>query len=301
MSKIPEFKEGQYLNYTVLKHIELNKNEGFFMLKDEYGRKKLLPSEHYRKYNFKKDDTITCRVDHINCSGKVFLEPMHPHYEEGKFYTFTVHQSFISKNKLGEEIRIVELVDALEEIAVCRIADTSIRFKPGDEMKCKVERIKKAKLYLTYIGDRSLPLFQIGDYYPFTIIERKDLIDGRNYYILKDEEENSHLLNSEYYDHHDLKIDSKVECVIQKFSSNAYYVLEPRHPYYKIGESYEFKFDRQFASPQEELIGSFEVVVKDVYDEEVRFISDKEIEHTDILHCKVTGIKKGKPLLVLSS
>ena len=296
-----EIKEGKYFNYTIQKHIELNENEGFYMLIDEFGRKKLLPSEHYLKYNFKIGDEIICRIDHINCSGKVFLEPAHPFYKEGDIYTFIVLQTFIEKNKLGNDIRVIEVEDKLKETATCKIDNTNIRFKQGDEIECKVERIKKGKLYLSYLEENTKPILDIGEYYFFKIIDQKVLNDGRSYYILNDKSGNSYLLNDEYYDHHNLNVGKDIECIVQKFSSKGYYVLEPKHPYYKKGEVYEFTFDRQFASEKEIMTSTFEVVVKDVYNEEVRFITEKVIREKGKLKCKVTGIKKGKPLLVLSN
>ena len=82
------YTEGQTYKYMIKNHIDLSKNEKFYVLEDQAGRKQLLNSEYYEKYNFKIGQSINCRLDHINCSGKIFLEPEHPFYMEGKVYDF---------------------------------------------------------------------------------------------------------------------------------------------------------------------------------------------------------------------
>lgn len=58
----------------------------YLILEDAQGYRFLQDYTPYASYGLKPDTKITCRVDKINCNGKIFLEPAHPWFEEGEYY-----------------------------------------------------------------------------------------------------------------------------------------------------------------------------------------------------------------------
>ncbi|MEJ5302071.1 MAG: hypothetical protein HPY80_01890 [Bacteroidales bacterium] len=66
----------------------------YLVLEDEKGYRFLQDYRPYANYGLKPGLKIICKVDKINCNGKVFLEPQHPWFEEGRNYVLPiVHRS----------------------------------------------------------------------------------------------------------------------------------------------------------------------------------------------------------------
>ncbi len=299
------FREGQYHQFKIKKHIEISHTEKYFIVEDQAGKKQLLNSDYYKKYKFETGQLINCRIDHINCSGKIFLEPVHPFYAEGENYDFVINEIDYKKNKFEDNILVIRVFDAIGNEALCIIEnEISDNFTIGQNISCKVERIKKGKLYLSFSSQKTLANFIRGEYYKFVIEDIKVLSDNYKYYILIDDKNRKYLLKHEYYKNHNLKIGQNIECTIIKYSSKGYYVLEPRHPDYEIEKAYVFNFLKQKKDLQANITGNFEITVGDTFDNEIIFISNKSIlsdgKEPEKIKCKVTGIKKGKPLLSLS-
>jgi len=298
------YKEGQNIRFKIKKHIELSETEKYFVLEDEFGRKQLLKSEFYENYKFKIGQDLNCRVDHINCSGKIFLEPEHPYYNEGKIYDFIIEKTEVSKNRLGDNVLLISFRDKTGNTASCLIENTDIQdYKTGQKISCKLERIKKGKVYLSPAYKKTEANFKRGEYYKFKISDIKTLKDGFKYYILSDENKKKYLLKHELYRHHNFSTGQIIECTIIKYSSKGYYIPEPKHPYYEIGKEYDFEFLKQEKDIKGNITDNFDISVKDIFGDEVKFISEKSLlkngSEPDFIRCKVTGIKKGKPLLVV--
>lgn len=299
-------KEGQILKFLLKKHLEFSETEKYFVLEDQSGRKQLLNSKFYERYNFKIGQYINCRVDHINCSGKIFLEPEHPHYKEDDIYNFTIEKIEHTKNISGEDNLLINFIDVLGNTAFCIIEDdSSDNYTVGQSISCKLERIKKGKLYLRHINQKSLPKFKRGIYYKFVIDDIRILSDNLKYYVLSDDQNRTYLLNHEYYEDHNLKIGQTVDCTIIKFSSKGYYILEPKHPYYELDQEYIFEFIKAEKDSKADITGNYEITVRDIYNKDIKFISNSKFLITgkipEKIKCKVTGIKKGKPLLDFQS
>lgn len=62
----------------------------YLILEDAKGYRFLQDYKPYAGYGLKPGTKITCRVDKVNCNGKIFLEPAHPWFEEGKYYEVPV-------------------------------------------------------------------------------------------------------------------------------------------------------------------------------------------------------------------
>ncbi len=238
--------EGKVYQFRILKTVSLGPDDDWYVLEDPKGYKILLPQMHYQDYGLATGNVINCRVDKVNCNGKVFLEPEHPHYQEGKEYDFLVHCRDRRKDILGEDEYYFMVTDALNKQWKVRIASKPLWNSPPGSIKCRVMRIKKGKLYLQHANDtvRSAAL-KIGGNHTFTIVDEKtDPDSGKSFYILRDETGNKHLLNKKYYRHYGFGIGSRINCRVLKKAIEGYFMLEPEHPCYKRGSEYEFPVDR---------------------------------------------------------
>ena len=72
-------KENGFYVFRVIKRITLPDESRFFVLESPFNTRHLLPAEFYEKYDIMPGKNIRCRVDKINCVGRIFLEPGHPY------------------------------------------------------------------------------------------------------------------------------------------------------------------------------------------------------------------------------
>jgi len=298
------YKEGEKIEFTIKKLVEFDENEEYYVLEDTSGQKQLLNAKYYKNYHFKIGQNIICKIDHINCSGKIFLEPEHPFYKENEIYEFIIDTVKKTKNRLKENIFHINSTDKTGNTATCITENISEEdYKPGQKIRYKIDRIKKGKLYLSIINENTADDLIPGIYYKFKIDAVQTLKDGIKYYILSDTKNRKHLLQYDFYKHHYLTVGQIIECTVIKFSSKGYPVLEPKHPYYKNGKKYQFDFVKQEKDFKGEITGNYTITVKDVFGENVQFMSSEKLSVQKIksgkIQCKVTGIKKGKPLLVV--
>ncbi len=295
------YKEGAHVPFTIKKLIELESEE-YYVLEDTSGQKQLLEANCYKHYNFKIGNEIICRIDHINCSGKVFLEPQHPVYKENDICEFTIDKIEKTENRLKETVFHIFSEDKTGNTAVCitENPDEENR-KKGENVLYKIERIKKGKIYLSIVNDTTSEIMKPGVFYKFKIEAIKTLADNFDYYILSDKKSKKHLLRSDFYPHHNLKVGKTVKCRVIKYASTGYRVLEPEHPYYKIGRKYDFEFVRQTKDFKGKITGNYTIIVKDIFGDDLQFetpdsiISGEKIPKK--LHCRVNDVKKGKPIL----
>jgi len=145
MNKI-KLQVGNWSAFKIISLINIPYDQEYFILKNEQDNKFLLPTIYYKNYNLKLNQILICRVDKMNCRGRIFLEPMHPYYYEGETYDF----KFLKFDKIQykkEQIKAIIVKDILgNEGYVCNY-DSKIQL--NENIKCKVEKIKKGKLYLT--------------------------------------------------------------------------------------------------------------------------------------------------------
>ena len=84
--KIPNslLTEGESFVFLLIGKLDLDRGDAYFVMQDPYGYKMLMPAGFYEDYGFQEGQEVVCKVDKISCSGKIYLEPRHPYYEEGK-------------------------------------------------------------------------------------------------------------------------------------------------------------------------------------------------------------------------
>ena len=300
-----KFSEGEVHQFKVTGYTEIpGTDESFYILENRFGGKHLLKAFNYKHYNLKTDHKIKCKIDKINCSGKIFLEPENPVYKEGKTYEFDLFKIIDQINSVGEKEKAAFVKDQFGIEITCSLPDDLILDHNLKKIKCKVLRIKKGQLFLSYSESESKRnLLNIGEKYWFTLTQIKKLEHKTDYYILKDQYDNSYSLSKDMYEHYAYEIGQKVECIVTKYNTDTHLKIEPVHPHYEIGKTYSFKYLRIIKDfnplGEEENV----IIVQDVYGVETKVrsqnISNLKSPYPEYLNCKVDGIRKGKAILSL--
>ncbi|MBW6479059.1 MAG: hypothetical protein K0B37_06480 [Bacteroidales bacterium] len=296
--------EGNYYSFKILKTMELG-SDSYFVMQDPLGYKILMPANFYPHYGFEPGQTIQCRVDKINCNGRMFLEPLHPHYREGHIYEFDVLSSGVRINILDEQEYFIKVKDVCRLTWTVKVYSAKYIEENSSKISCRLERIKKGKLFLSLESDKPIHSGLItGKTYSFTIVgERINPGDKLSYFVLKDENGNKHLLKKKYYTHYGLKKGMTLNCSVDKFTSEGFFFLEPENPWYRQGEIYEFKIleihKLHFSDGNIQDV----LVVDDPYNEpvklfmepgQVEFLKDKKT-----VNCKVDRIRKSRLELII--
>lgn len=238
--------EGETYPFKILNILSLGDHDDYFVMRDPLGYKIMMPMGYYLRYGFEPGQTVACRVDKINCNGRMFLEPKHPFYTEGRVYTFEVVASGSSKNILDQPIWYLLVKDLLGyEWKVISQSDAWVTTNPS-HIECLIQRIKKGKLYLQIAGEE-IPdqHLMTGRTYDFCLTdERINPDDGLSYYILEDQLGRKHMLRKKYYMHYGYKRGDHIRCKVLKTGADATLLLEPEHPCYQVGDVADFTLDR---------------------------------------------------------
>ena len=130
--------EEQYYRFKVVKTVILpDRSENMILLGPD-GRKYMLPLAYYLDYDLRDKTEITCRVDKINCRGKVFLEPENPWYAPGDNIEATVKNVGFDED---EKMFIVD-VNILHGLTI----SVKMNSRPSESVvRCTVLKIRKGK------------------------------------------------------------------------------------------------------------------------------------------------------------
>ena len=96
-----KLEQGRSYPFYFFKKIKLPDELNYFVIKDPFGNKHLIPEEYYRNYSLETGKEYLCKIDKINCLGRIFIEPPHPYFEEGKSYAFKYQKTIRKKHKSG--------------------------------------------------------------------------------------------------------------------------------------------------------------------------------------------------------
>jgi hypothetical protein len=143
--------EGEWFPFKVYNLIRLQDEAWYYVLQDINGLKHFMPAQYYAEYGFKVGDEITCKVDRINCTGRLFLEPKHPFYTEGNHYLFDL---LSDPNPVEEKAIIVKEIFG-NSIQVPLYGINKIHLNGKLKVSCVVKNIKKGKPILELLPDCS--------------------------------------------------------------------------------------------------------------------------------------------------
>jgi len=292
--------EGRSYPFRILKIVSLGPGEDWFVMQDPNGYKILVPENFYRQYGFKPGQTLMCRVDKINCNGRMFLEPEHPHYKEGETYDFELISKGRRKNIINQDERYFIVRDVFSNEWKVRTYDRMLWEDPPFRIPCKVRRIKKGKQFLIIAGEEVRhPDLKPGQIYPFTIVDETiNPDDGHSYYILEDVTGSKHLLRKKYYMHYGFRKGQRIDCRVDKFASEGFYLLEPMHPCYETGNIYRFPVERVEELVFTDGFTQKVLVLTDCFGEEVKVFSDDKVAayllNKGSVEARVSRIRKSR-------
>jgi len=136
--------EGEWFPFKIHNLIQLQDDAWYFVLQDINGMKHFMAAENYKSYGFIVGDQILCKIDRVNCTGRVFLEPKHPIYKEGEIYHFDIIDY---PNPDEENVLIVkEISGNIIKVLVNGIKKVDINEEK--RVRCIVKSITKGRLIL---------------------------------------------------------------------------------------------------------------------------------------------------------
>ena len=292
--------EGSVHTFRIIRSLTLAPGEDYYVLQDPMGYRIMMPLNHYVNYGFSDGQEIRCRVDKVNCNGRVFLEPLHPFYTEGEVYSFQVIESGSNQNILDEPEYYFLVSDVLgAQWKVVTSISEALKENPS-HIKCLVKRIKKGTMFLVPERERSPdPCPAPGLTLSCLIIdERVDRADGLAYFILQDGVGARYRLRKKYYKHYGLRKGDRISCIALERTADAAMVLEPKHPCYEVGEMADFRLVRLENLMYSDGAHQKVLVLSDCYGEDVKVHVDDDtadrIRGGDTIRAKVTGIYKSR-------
>lgn len=143
-----QIKLGSVWDFAITKILTIG-DEEYYIFSDFIGDKYLVPTTFYKDYNFLIGQNVSGWIDKINCSGRIFIEPIHPNYNVGETYDFELLRGKFSNEK-GDENKIIYVVRDIMGKEWEVKANIKLKLLPSS-LKCRVDKIKKGQLYLTAI------------------------------------------------------------------------------------------------------------------------------------------------------
>ncbi|NVO09498.1 MAG: hypothetical protein HXX16_06005 [Bacteroidales bacterium] len=293
-----KFEEGIWYSFSISGIVDIpDKGEHFILLHDS-GRKMLLRTDYYVKYNYALGQIIECRVDKVNCTGQVFLEPKHPHYNDGQVYSFDIIRIFLDEESLynakvkdvfSNEIDVyLYQTDGLQTKK--NIMLQVVQVKKGLPILCDIQKGKSEIIEFDYGKEIKLKVKSVKKY------------NSEDFYILYDGDTIKTKIKVKYYKNYGFDIGDEVICEIIGIESNNYFiVVEPKNPWYKIGNVYTFtKIGIEKYAGLEEDKAKVMIVLDNNGNKcgvPINKTIATSLQERDKIECRVIGFRKGRPQL----
>ena len=290
-----KFEEGIWYSFSISGIVDIPDKGEYYILLHATGRKMLLRTDYYVKYNFAIGQFIQCRVDKVNCTGQVFLEPKHPYYTEGKVYSFEIIRTFSDKDTLYN-LTVLDFYGNSIDVFVSNYEEIGGK----SSIQLKVKKVKKGVPILVEERDQNTELSETSIKEIKLIVKDIKRFNFEDYFVLSNGVQHSKV-KVKHYQKYGLKIGDEVACDIIANESDNYLVIEPKNPWYRIGGIYEFENVKieEFVDLEGKI--SHVAVVFDnggnkcgvpIADAHVTRIKD-----LNKINCKVVGFRKGRPQL----
>jgi hypothetical protein len=297
--QLQKLAEGQIYNFRVVGVIKGPDDKEYFKLKDPNGVKHLLAKDFYQNYSIHENQDIQCRIDRISCSGRVYIEPLHPFYEYNSAYWFPVVRFDEVVNAVNEKETHAVLVDKLDYEIYIPVDDIPPGTSVGDLVKARVVRIKKGRIYVSTDDDADrFPELKHGDKQLFHIEGMKTYGDGYDFFVLKDDRNRRIKLRIKFYMKYGLSIGSLVYCRMIRLPDIVFF--EPDHPLFKPGMEYDFdvigvKSVNLYSEGEAEML-----ILTNPYGKDILMPKDSSISGSNgnKVTFKVVDIQKGEPFLI---
>lgn len=143
-----KLQEGLYFRFMLRSVVTLQDQKQYYILEDPDGMKHFLENEPYIHYYLKPGTHIRCQVVKINCTGRVILEPEHPHFQSGRIYRFRLLNYDDGKDYLNLE-------DKSGHILKCPIeGDLVDQLSRQVWVQCRINGIQKGVVELQILNEK---------------------------------------------------------------------------------------------------------------------------------------------------
>lgn len=233
-------EEGKYYPFKITGSVILPDGSECFVLNDINNVKHLLYKNYYQHYQYNLNQNINCRVDKVNCTGKIFIEPEHPYYKLGEFaeFEFIEYRNIETNGSNIEKVAVFK--DIYKKEILVSINEMDNKPVHGTKMKALVEKIKKGCVYISFdqhYNDYSG--MTVGDQYNFKITDQLMSGSRYEYLVIQNSSGKEYRIRKKFYSKYGLKTGDEVIC--EYYENNLGSYLEPIHPHYTVGEKYKFK------------------------------------------------------------
>lgn len=290
-------KEKQSYVFKVVRMITLPDDTRSWVLTHTGADRYMLPCELYTDYGIAEGIRIRCRVDKINCTGRIFLEPEHPYYREGGDYHFTFIRDLPIEDAAGNHLWQLELAGIHGDRHHCLSLQRAHRYKIGDPVPVRLISVKKGRLEFILSDLEENRVMQAGAVSEWTITGDAD---DEHWLILGPLGIKSKLEKG-YYPNHGLKTGSVFRGSLQKWQDEGLPLIEPEHPVYRPGQVYLFQIQSPAeTNPPDETHGAF-LVVTDCFGHQIKVFQHEpqlpDAGQTGAIRCRVVRLKRGVPVL----
>jgi len=137
---------GMWLVFNIINKVVLQDHREYFILEDPNGLRHFMDAGLYSGYSLNIGKSLYCKVDHINCTGRIFLEPEHPHYMIGKSYYFPIRSLVEKEDKI-----LVILEDCFKNFIEIEVSKEEFqRLQKENSLNCFIRNLKKGVPEIEY-------------------------------------------------------------------------------------------------------------------------------------------------------
>lgn len=136
--------EGNWYPFRITNLLQLQDDSWYYVMMDVNGLKHFMPAGYYKHYGLKIGAEINCKIDRINCTGRIFIEPQHPFYQEGENYLFEVQKLIVLASETIMTVK--EKCGNFIEVGISDSCKNEII--NAKNVNCRVKSITKGNLNL---------------------------------------------------------------------------------------------------------------------------------------------------------
>lgn len=293
--------EGKTYSFKINGRIILHDGLDYLVLIDPGGVKHLLEYSPYEAYHLQEKGTVKCRVDKINCTGKIYLEPLHPHYKLNQVYSFKLlgytHDNLNDNHT--EQVAVFE--DFFKNHILISASEVNPGINKGAFQQFRIKKIKRGKVQLSNVLEsEDFSSFINGHIYTFKIKDFVSRVGDAPHFVLESEDGQLYKIREKFYKNYGLRKGEKCQCAFIDEADEEF--LEPKHPYFNVGDFYDFnilKIEEIAVYPNMKKRAFF---LENNYGKHIVLLEEEvnpDAIKNNQIRGKVIGIRKSRPLILL--
>jgi hypothetical protein len=293
-------REKETYRFGVLRRITLPDDSESWVLTLTGEDRYLLSVEYYESYPIVVGETLECRIDKINCSGRIYLEPIHPVYTEGRVIDLVLRSTEACIDRAGNTLHkmVLQGDDGAAHTHLCLFAGG---FPPGTKVQAEILQIRKGKLVLVIKEPEPACKLVPGETGEWVILETTTFC-GEEAVLVEGGPGLRTFLNPHDYPFLEFVPGQSFSGNLVRLDPNGVPLVEPIHPVYKPGHVYPFRITGSTDSSEKGEREQTILLVEDDYGNIIKVYPGQDFAHDQCLlsssvDCLVLRLKKGRPVL----